>query len=168
MFNNRESSLQVQTLCYYSVFFLFFLSLSSAFSAKFALAFSAWKQMQSNWNIRTLCRMTSIHDWLFFCAIWPTLLGVFGHQTFRATSADTTKQQSISLWELAVSGSSCHSTQNWHLISYVTAISENMTNIVSAFEELKYSSEIIWMLQGTSLSVFDQNSDFCNYSKNNR
>ena len=42
------------------------------------------------------------------------------------------------------------------LMTGVISISENMTNIVSAFEELKYSSKIIWMLQGTdfSLSVF--------------
>jgi len=35
----------------------------------------------------------------------------------------------------------------------VFSISENMTSIVSAFEELKYSSKVIWMLQGTELLV---------------
>ena len=40
------------------------------------------------------------------------------------------------------------------LIAYLIYIfiSDNMTNIVSAFEEMKYSSKIIWMLQGTDHS----------------
>jgi len=49
--------------------------------------------------------------------------------------------------------SSCIFIEGLIQISGVISISENMSSIVSAFEELKYSSKIIWMLQGTHYSV---------------
>jgi len=48
------------------------------------------------------------------------------------------------------------------LIAYLIYIfiSDNMTNIVSAFEEMKYSSKIIWMLQGTESFVHSHDTWF--------
>jgi len=51
-----------------SSFFLFH------FPAKFALVAPPWKQVWSNWDFNTLCRMVLVHGPLLSLVIWPTLL----------------------------------------------------------------------------------------------